>query len=53
MEKNIKSEIEKNKGSQKENEKEKNKEIQKDITELKNYKIPNANNKIIIKNILI
>ena len=43
MEKNIKSEIEKNKGSQKE--KEKNKEIQKDITELKNYKIPDANNK--------
>ena len=47
MDKNLKTEIEKNKGppKEKDKDKEKTKEITKDITELKNYRIPDANNK--------
>ena len=43
MDKNVKPEIEKNKGPPKE--KEKSKEIPKDITDLKDYKVPDAINK--------
>lgn len=43
MDKKGKTEMEKNKGPPKE--REKSKEIHKDITELKNYRIPDANNK--------
>ena len=43
MDKKIKTEMEKNKGPPKE--REKSKEFHKDITELKNYRIPDANNK--------
>ena len=45
MDKNVKPEIEKSKGPPKDKEKEKNKDIIKDITELKEYKVPNAINK--------
>ena len=47
MDKNVKTEIEKNKGppKQKEKDKDKSKEITRDVTELKSYRVPDANNK--------
>ena len=47
MDKNVKTEIEKNKGppKEKDKDKDKSKEITRDITELKSYRVPDANNK--------